>query len=531
MPIRNLSKVFAPERVAVIGASQKRASLGYKVLDNLQDAGFPGAVYSVNPKYKKVRDTVCYAKVTDLPDPVDLAVICTPARTVPEVVRECGQAGISGLVILSAGFRESGKEGEELELAVQREANKFDGLRIVGPNCLGIIAPHAALNASFASGMPDRGHVAFISQSGALCTAVLDWALKEKIGFSHFVSVGNTLDVSIGDLIDYFASDGRTESIILYVESISEAREFMSAARAFARNKPIIAYKAGRFAQSAQAAASHTGAMAGVDTVYEAAFNRAGIIRVFEMVDMFDCAELLARHEPPKGPQLAIVTNAGGPGVMATDALLEQKGVLAKFSDATLEKLSQHLPAAWSHSNPVDVLGDATPQRLAKALETVLAEKGVDAALVLFAPQAMSKPTDAAKAVIEVAKKSTKPVLTSWMGGLTMDKAVDLFNSAGIPTYSAPEQAVRAFMYLVSYARRREVLYETPRNIPVEFPLDRGRLRAVFNTILSEGHDILTESTSKALLEAYEIPVAKPYVAAAPTTPPHWLGGWGIPSR
>ena len=234
------------------------------------------------------------------------------------------------------------------------------------------------------------------------------------------------------------------------------------------------------------------------------------------MVDMFDCAELLARQKPPKGPQLAIVTNAGGPGVMATDALLEQNGVLAKFSDTTLEKLDQHLPAAWSHSNPVDVLGDATPERLAKALETVLADKGVDAALVLFAPQAMSKPTDAAKAVIEAAKKSRKPVLTSWMGGLTMDKAVDLFNGAGIPTYSAPEQAVRAFMYLVSYARRREVLYETPRNIPVEFPLDRNKLRAVFNTILSEGHDVLTESTSKALLEAYEIPVAKPYVARCP---------------
>ena len=405
---------------------------------------------------------------------------------------------------------------EELEHEVLREAGSFDGLRIIGPNCLGIIAPHAALNASFASGMPDKGHVAFISQSGALCTSVLDWALKEKIGFSHFVSVGNTLDVSIGDLIDYFANDGKTESIILYVESINEAREFMSAARAFARKKPIIAYKAGRFAQSAQAAASHTGAMAGVDTVSRAAFRRAGIIRVFEMVDMFDCAELLARQKPPKGPQLAIVTNAGGPGVMATDALLEQNGVLAKFSDTTLEKLDQHLPAAWSHSNPVDVLGDATPERLAKALETVLADKGVDAALVLFAPQAMSKPTDAAKAVIEAAKKSRKPVLTSWMGGLTMDKAVDLFNGAGIPTYSAPEQAVRAFMYLVSYARRREVLYETPRNIPVEFPLDRNKLRAVFNTILSEGHDVLTESASKALLEAYEIPVAKPYVARCP---------------
>ncbi len=238
MPIRNLHKIFQPRRVAVIGASRKKDSLGSKVLDNLQEAGFSGAIYAVNPKYKKIGDAACYAKVTDLPDPPDLAVVCTPARTVPEIVQECGRAGIFGLVVLSAGFRESGKEGEELERAVRREAEKFDGLRIVGPNCLGIIAPHAALNASFAGGMPAKGHVAFISQSGALCTSVLDWALKEKIGFSHFVSVGNTVDVSIGDLIDYFAGDGRTESIILYVESINEAREFMSAARAFAPTSP-----------------------------------------------------------------------------------------------------------------------------------------------------------------------------------------------------------------------------------------------------------------------------------------------------
>jgi acetyltransferase len=432
---------------------------------------------------------------------------------VPQIVRECGQAGILGVVVLSAGFRESGPEGESLEQAVQQEARQIDGMRIVGPNCLGIMAPHVALNASFASGMPAKGHIAFLSQSGALCTAVLDWALQEQVGFSHFVSVGNMLDVGIGDLIDYFATDRWTESIILYVESVTEAREFMSAARAFARKKPIIAYKAGRFAESAQAAASHTGALAGVDTVYEAAFHRAGIVRVLEMADMFNCAELLAREKTPKGPRLAIVTNAGGPGVMATDALLERKGVLARLSDATISQLNQHLPAAWSHRNPVDVLGDASPERLAAALTSVLADEGVDAALVVFAPQAVSKPTDSTKAVIDVAKKSAKPVLTSWMGGMSMQRGIELFNAAGIPTYSTPEQAVRAFMYLVSYARTREVLYETPRDVPLEFPLDRGKLRAVFNTILSEGHDTLSESTSKALLEAYEIPVAKPYVA------------------
>ncbi len=513
MPIRNLKKIFQPKSISIIGASRKATSVGHMVLKNVIDAGFKGAIYPVNPKYKKMGEAECFARVGDLPEPPDLAVICTPAATVPEIVRECGEAGIRGLVVLSAGFRESGSAGEALEVAIQREARAFDAMRIVGPNCLGIIAPHAALNASFANGMPAPGRVAFLSQSGALCTAVLDWALQEKVGFSYFVSVGNMLDVGIGDLIDYLATDPWTEAIILYVESITEAREFMSAARAFARQKTIIAYKAGRFTESAMAAASHTGALAGVDTVYEAAFSRAGIVRVLEMADMFDCAELLARQKTPSGPRLAIVTNAGGPGVMATDALLERKGTLAKLADETIESLNQHLPPAWSHNNPIDVLGDASAQRLAKAVEIVLADQNVDAVLVVFSPQAMSKPTDAAKAVIEVAKKSFKPVLTSWMGGLSMRKGIELFNTAGIPTYGAPEQAVRAFMYLVSYARTREVLYETPRDIPVEFPLDRVKLRAVFDTILSEGHDILTESTSKALLEAYEIPVAKPYVA------------------
>lgn len=513
MPVRSLNRIFHPRSVAVIGASRRPASVGHTVLKNMVEGGFKGPLYAVNPKYDNIGQTACFPTVGDLPEPADLAVICTPAATLLDIVRQCGEAGILGLIIVSAGFREAGKDGEQLERVLLEEAARFDGMRIVGPNCLGVMAPYAEMNASFAQGMPTRGQVAFISQSGALCTSVLDWALQENIGFSYFVSIGNMLDVSIGDLIDYFAIDRWTESIILYVESITEAREFMSAARAFARQKPIIAYKAGRFAESAQAAASHTGALAGVDTVYEAAFNRAGIVRVFEMADMFDCAELLARQKTPKGPRLAIVTNAGGPGVMATDALLERKGVLAEISAETIDKLNACLPPAWSHSNPIDVLGDASPERLAETLRVVLADHEVDAVLVVFSPQAMSKPTDAAKAVIEVAKETTKPVLASWMGGLAMRKGVELFNTAGVPTYSYPEQAVRAFMYLVSYARTREVLYETPRDIPVEFPLDRNKLRAVFDTILSEGHDTLTESTSKALLEAYEIPVAKPYVA------------------
>ncbi len=513
MPVRNLNRIFQPRSVAVIGASAKPGSVGRTVLRNTIDAGFPGPIYPINPKHETLEDLPCYKSISATPEPPDLAVICTPSKSVPSVVRECGEAGVLGLIIITAGFREAGSEGVELQKQLKAEAAKFDGMRIVGPNCLGVISPLSALNASFAASMPEQGRVAFLSQSGALCTSVLDWAQQANVGFTHFVSVGNMMDVSIGDLIDYFAQDGKTESILMYVESITEPREFMSAARAFARTKPIIAYKAGRFAESAKAAASHTGAMAGMDTVYEAAFERAGIVRVFEMEDMFDCAQLLAHPKTPRGPKLAIVTNAGGPGVMATDSLLERRGVLAQLAPETVTALNEFLPPNWSHNNPVDVIGDADPERYAKSVTSVLADPGVDAVLVILTPQAMTAPTEAARAVIEAAKKSTKPVLAVWMGGPSVAEGVALFQEEAMPCYTSPEQAVRAFMYLVTYARNREMLYETPRDLPVEFPLDRGKLRAVFDTILAEGQDILSESTSKALLDAYEIPVAKPYAA------------------
>jgi acetyltransferase len=511
--IRNLDKIFDPHRVAVIGASDTPTSVGYTVLRNLVGSGFRGVVYPVNSKRESIQGIQAYKDIPSLPHAPDLAVICTPAPTVPLIVRQCGEAGTRGLVIISAGFREIGAEGKKLEELIRQEQKKFDGMRILGPNCLGIIVPGISLNASFATATPAKGNIGFISQSGALCTSVLDWALDEGIGFSYFVSVGNMLDLSMGDLIDYFGSATETRSIILYIESISESREFMSAARAFARTKPIVAYKAGRYAESAQAAASHTGAMAGVDAVYEAAFQRAGIERIFQIEDMFDCAELLARQHQPKGDRLAIITNAGGPGVMTTDKLIEHEGELAKLSEETIEALNDFLPICWSHNNPVDVLGDAPPDRFAKAVEIVLKDKNVDAVLVILTPQAMTDPTATAEVLSKTVAHAHKPILAAWMGGRVVAEGIQKLNAAGIPTYQTPEKAVRAFMHLVSYARNLQILHETPKDIPLEFSLDRQKLRGVFNTILTEGGEILSENVSKAFLESYEIPVTKPQAA------------------
>ena len=398
---RRLDKILAPKSVAVIGASNEPGKVGAIALANLVKAGFAGPIFPVHPRHKSVQGLRAYPSVVELPQEVDLAVICTPAPTVPDLVRQCGAAGVGGLIILTAGFREVGAAGHELDDALRSAVADFPKMRVIGPNCLGVIVPEAKLNASFAASMPLAGRVAFVSQSGALCTAMLDWAAEQSLGFSHFISVGNMLDVDLADLLDYLAQDHATDAVILYVESVTQARRFMSAARACARTKPIVAYKAGRFPQSAQAAASHTGAMAGVDSVYEAAFERAGIVRVFEVDDLLDCAQLLARGPRVRGDRLAIVTNAGGPGVMACDALLAKSGKLAQLSEATLHQLNSALPASWSHGNPVDVLGDSTPERFARALAIVSGDEGVDAVLAILTPQAMTDPTATAAALVD----------------------------------------------------------------------------------------------------------------------------------
>jgi len=513
MNIHNLDSIFNPKRIALVGITTNPNSVSGKVLINLVSGGFRGVVYPVNPDHEAVMGIPCFPDIKSLPKTPDLGIICTPSEKVPGIVRECGEAGIRGLIIMSAGFKETGEDGKRLEEQIREEKKKFEGMRIIGPNCLGIIVPGLKLNASFASTMPKPGNIAFISQSGALCTSILDWAIEGKIGFSQFVSIGNSIDVEFGDLIDYFGEDENTHSIILYIESISNARKFMTAARAFARKKPIIVYKAGRFPESAQVAASHTGAMASEDAVYNAAFQRAGLSRVYDIGDIFSVAELIGRNKLPRGARLGIITNAGGPGVMATDALIASDGVLARLSEGTLAKLNENLPAFWSHGNPVDVLGDARAKRIAKATQFVLEDEGVDAVLVILTPQAMTNPNATAKEISLLTAATSKPILCAWLGGQSMHEADDILVDAGIPSYKTPEQAIRAFMTLVAYSRNLETLYETPKDIPVEFTVDRNKLREEFNQIIKDKEPVLSEEVSKTIIESYGIPTTKPYLA------------------
>lgn len=512
MSIKALDKIFRPQRIAVIGVKNDPNSVGGITLKNLVGGGFKGVVYPVNPKHEAVMGIPCYPDVKSLPKVPDLAVITTGASLVPQLVRECGEAGIRGLIIMSAGFKEAGEEGKKLEAKVMEEVQKFDGMRVIGPNCLGVIVPGLNLNVSFAAGMPKKGNVAFISQSGALCTSMLDWAIEENVGFSYFVSIGNIMDVSFGDLIDYFGQDPNTKSIVLYVESVSKARRFMSAARAFARKKPLIVYKAGRYPESAAAAASHTGAMASEDSVYDAVFQRAGMARVYDIGDIFDFTELVARKNIPHRAKIAIVTNAGGPGVMATDALLTLGGKLTELSPETIKKLNDVLPAYWSHGNPVDVLGDATPERFATATKIVLEDENVHSVLVILTPQAMTDPTGTAKAVAKLSEQTSKQIMAAWLGGKSMKEGVQIFSNSGIAVYQTPEQAIRAFMTLVNYSRNLDTLFETPKEFPVEFQIDKDSVRKEFlEHKFTE--KILSEDISKSLINAYGIPTTQPQVA------------------
>jgi len=437
----------------------------------------------------------------------------SPAREVPDLIDQCGQAGINGIIIMSAGFKEAGEEGKILEEELKRRVKKYLGMRVLGPNSMGVIVPGLNLNVSFASSMPKKGHMAFISQSGALGAVLLDWAAETNVGFSFFVSIGNAMDVTFGDLIDYFGQDINTYSIILYVETLGNARRFLSAARAFARKKPIIVYKSGRFPESAQAASSHTGAMATKDDICDALLRRAGLARVYNMGNIFDFSDLVGRKKIPKGSGLAIITNAGGPGVMATDALINQGGHLVKLSDDVIQKLDKLLPAYWSHNNPVDVLGDASPSRIGKALEIILEDEQINAVLVIITPQAMTKPEATARVIINMASKTSKLIMTSWMGGLSMHKSNNILSEAQLPVYATPEQAIQAYMTLVRYSRKLDMLFETPKEVPLSFSYDRDKLRKKYVKEIFPKNRILSENDSKMLITDYGISVTHPRLA------------------
>ncbi len=508
-----LDPIFAPQSVAVIGASERPGSVGRSVLWNLLSSPFGGTVFPVNSKRPNVLGIKAYPKIADLPDKVDLVVVTTPADTVPEVIAESVAVGIPGAIIISAGFKEHGEHGKELE---QRISQIIRGkMRVIGPNCLGVMNPIRGLNATFARNIARPGNVAFVSQSGALCTAVLDWSVRENVGFSAFVSTGSMLDVSWGDLIDYFGSDPRTNSIVIYMESVGDARSFLSAAREVSLSKPVIVIKAGRTAEAAKAAASHTGALTGSDEVLDAAFRRSGVLRVNSIADIFFMSDVLAKQPRPRGKRLAILTNAGGPGVLATDALVSGGGELAELSAETMAAFDEILPPEWSHNNPVDILGDAQPDRYAKSLEIAAKDSAIDGMLVILTPQDMTNPTQIAEKLKPYAKGLGKPILASWMGGAEVAAGDQILNQAGIPTFQFPDSAVRAFNYMWRYAYNLKGLYETP-SLPqqADSELQRETAEKIIHTARAAGHTTLSEYESKELLKAYGIPTVETHVAA-----------------
>jgi acetyltransferase len=504
---RPLDALFNPRCVAVIGASERAGSVGRTLLWNLLRSPFGGTVYPVNPRRHSVLGVHCFASVAEVPEPVDLAVIATPAPGVPEVVAACVAAGVRAAIVISAGFREVGPEGEALEGRL-RDALRGSGMRLLGPNCLGLMNPRIGLNASFAPSQAEAGHVGFLSQSGAICTAVLDWSRRQKVGFSAFVSMGSMLDVGWGDLITELGDDPATRSIVIYMEAIGDARSFLSAAREVALTKPIVLIKGGRSAEAARAAASHTGALAGSDAVLEAALRRCGVLRVERLSDLFDLAELLAKQPSrPAGPRLAILTNAGGPGVLATDALVLSGGELASLDPATVAALDAVVPPHWSRSNPIDILGDADPERYGRAIDIALADPNSDGLLVILTPQAMTDPTATAMRLRELAARSSKPLVASWMGGEEVAAGEDLLNQAGIATNDYPDAAARLFTALWRYSYNLRGIYETPALVPEQGATGEGV--AVLQRAQAQGRELLSEVEAKQVLASAGIPVVE----------------------
>jgi len=509
--LNGLDAIFSPRTVAVIGATETAGSVGRAVVENLTSLG--ERMFPIHPKRATVLGRRTFANIAAVPEPVDLAVVVTPAASVPDIVRQCADAGVPGAIIISAGFKECGVSGATLEQQILAEARR-GRMRLIGPNCLGVMMPHAQLNATFAAGMARPGNVAFLSQSGALCTAILDWSSHENVGFSAFVSIGSMLDVGWGDLITYLGDDPRTKSIVCYMESVGDARSFLSAAREVALSKPIIVLKVGRTEAAARAAASHTGAMTGSDEVLDAAFRRVGVLRVDSIAELFNMAEVLAKQPRPRGPRLAIITNAGGPGALSTDALIRSGGKLAELSSETRNSLDAMLPPHWSHGNPVDILGDADAARYSKAVEIVSKDPNNDGLLVILTPQKMTDCAATAERLKPFARMAGKPLLASWMGGSEVQAGEMMLNEAGIPTFPFPDSAARTFERMWNYSENLRAIYETPSlDASPGAQAAPAKVAAELERIRRGGRTILTETESKDLLAAYGIPTVETRIA------------------
>ena len=507
-----LHTLFEPESIAIVGASETPNSIGVTLVRNMLDSGYKGKLFFVNPEHETVFGQRSYPSVDTIPQRLDIAVICTKAEKVPDIIDACGRAGCRNAIIISGGFAEAGPRGRALERVALENARR-QGVRLIGPNCLGIMRPGSQINLTFAHGFAHPGTIGLISQSGALCTAILDWALPNKIGFSNVVSLGSESDIDFGEVLDYMVSDPRTENIFLYIEGIKNARRFMSALRAAARCKPVLLIKVGKHPAGGKAALSHTGALVGADDVFDAALRRAGVIRLANVGQMYAAASALFSHFRPRGKRLAIITNGGGPGVMAADHAADIGIPLAQFDPATITRLNELLPAGWSKSNPIDILGDADPGRYAAALQACIDDDNIDGVLAILTPQAMTDPTKAARAVIEVARQSDKPLVTCWMGEEQVREARKLFKGAGIPTFRTPEPAVDLFSHISNYYRNRQLLMQTPPSISETAPPRLESARLVIESALMEGRKALNEMESKAVLAAFRIPIAQTVVA------------------
>ena len=511
-----LNALFAPASVAVIGASERPDAIGQIVFQNLLQAGYKGALYPVNPKSAEIQGQRAYPSIADIGKPVEMVIIATPPQTVPGIIEECGLHGVKAAVIITAGFGETGPKGAALERQLLDNARRYD-IRLIGPNCLGVMRPAIGLNATFNKGVANVGNIAFISQSGALCTAILDWAERNDVGFSSVVSMGSSTDVDFGEILDFLVSDPNTHSILMYIEGIRNARSFMSALRAAARIKPVILVKVGRHAAGSKAAMSHTASLVGADDVFDAAISRSGAVRVQTVTQLFTAARALSCGFRPVGNRLAIVTNGGGPGVMATDRAVDLGLAIATLSDATVEYLNQHLPENWSHGNPVDIIGDAQSDRYQHAVKACLEDDNVDGVLAILTPQAMTKPLESAQALIELADTHSKPLLTCWMGEVQVEESRRAFTKAHRPHFRTPEPAVEVFSHLSAYYRNQKLLMQMPGPFSHHIEPDVESARLIIEGAMQEHRKVLNEMESKALLSAFHIPVARTMVAHSPT--------------